>query len=90
MTEPLLVMEETKIISKSDLTGDTYIVLVEGEYAGWLNIPKGAPDTQILRAGLSSNPTIVEITNLPIDIKDLPAQASGQYWNGTTFSNIKE
>jgi hypothetical protein len=70
---------------KEDLGGEVFIVLVDGEYAGWFNIPEGNSSTEILRSALSSNPTIVNFTDLPIDLADLPAQADGWKWNGTGF-----
>lgn len=71
---------------KSDLGGESFIVLVDNEYAGWFNIPEGNERTEILRSALSSNPTIVNIMDLEIDISDLPTQADGWTWNGTGFT----
>lgn len=70
---------------KIDLGGEVFMVLVDGEYAGWFNIPEGNSSTEILRSALSSNPTIINFTELPIDITDLPAQADGWNWNGNGF-----
>lgn len=70
---------------KLDLSGEIFMVLVDGEYAGWFNIPEGNSSTEIMRSALSSNPTIVNITELSVDLPDLPAQADGWIWNGTGF-----
>lgn len=71
---------------KIELDGEVFIVLVDNEYAGWFSIPQGNESTEILRAALSSDPTIINFTDLPIDIKDLPPhQADGWMWNGTAF-----
>lgn len=71
---------------KEDIGGEVFMVLVDNEFAGWFNIPEGNSSTEILRSALSSNPTIVNFTQLPIDLTDLPEQASGWIWNGTTFN----
>lgn len=70
---------------KEDIGGEVFMVLVDNEFAGWFNIPEGNSSTEILRSALSSNPTIVNFTDLPIDITDLPAQADGWIWDGTRF-----
>jgi len=70
---------------KTDLGGEVFLVLVEGEYAGWFNIPEGNSSTEIMRSALSSNPTIVNFTELSIDIPDLPDQADGWMWEGQSF-----
>lgn len=71
---------------KKDLGGEVFIVLVDNEYAGWFSIPEGDSTTEILRSALSSNPTIVNFTDLQIDIPDLPNQADGWMWDGVGFS----
>lgn len=70
---------------KIDLSGEVFLVLVDGEYAGWFNIPEGNSNTEIMRSALSSNPTIVNFTELAIDIPDLPDQADGWMWDGQSF-----
>ena len=70
---------------KEDIGGEVFMVLVDNEFAGWFNIPEGNSSTEILRSALSSNPTIVNFTDLQIDITDLPAQADGWIWDGTRF-----
>jgi hypothetical protein len=70
---------------KDDLGGEVFFALVDGEFAGWFNIPEGNASTEILRSALSSSPTIVNFTKLPIDITDLPPQADGWKWNGESF-----
>lgn len=70
---------------KKDLNGEVFLVLVDNEFAGWFNIPQGNAETEILRSGLSSNPTIINFTDLPIEIEDLPAQAQGWKWDGQSF-----
>lgn len=72
-------------MKKSDIDGSVYMVLVKGEYAGWFSIPKGNDKTYILRAALSSNPTIIDMSEINIDIEDLPEQAKGFLWNGIGF-----
>jgi hypothetical protein len=71
---------------KKDMGGEVFIVLVDNEYAGWFNIPEGNSSTEILRSALSSNPTIVNFTDLQIDIPDLPNQADGWMWDGIGFN----
>lgn len=71
---------------KKDIGGEVFIVLVDNEYAGWFNIPEGNSSTEILRSALSSNPTIVNFTDLQIDIQDLPNQADGWMWDGIGFT----
>jgi hypothetical protein len=71
---------------KEDIGGEVFMVLVDNEFAGWFNIPEGNSSTEILRSGLSSNPTIVNFTDLQIDIPDLPQQADGWVWDGVGFS----
>jgi hypothetical protein len=70
---------------KEDLDGEVFLVLVEGEYAGWFSIPTGNLQTEILRSALSSDPKIINFTNLPLEISQLPAPADGWKWDGTTF-----
>lgn len=70
-------------MKKSELNGSTYMVLVDGEYAGWFNI--AGSSTDLLRAGLSSNPTIIDMEDLEIDLLDLPRAGSGYFWNGSSF-----
>lgn len=70
---------------KNHIEGEVFFVLVDNEFAGWFSIPTGNQSTEILRAGLSSDPKIVNFTDLPIDIADLPALADGWKWDGTTF-----
>lgn len=70
-------------MKKSELGGSTYMVLVNGEYAGWFNI--AGSSTDVLRAGLSSNPTIIDLEDLDIDLLDFPKAASGHFWNGSGF-----
>jgi hypothetical protein len=71
---------------KTDLNGEVFLVLVDGEYAGWFNIPEGNASTEILRSALSSSPTIINFTELSLDLPDLPAQADGWIWDGSGFS----
>jgi hypothetical protein len=73
------------MLDNKDFDGEVFMVLVDGEYAGWFSVPKGNLETEILRSGLSSNPTIVNFTDLPISVSDLPAQAEGWKWDGTSF-----
>lgn len=70
---------------KEDLDGEVFFVLVDGEYAGWFSIPTGNIQTEILRSALSSDPKIINFTELPIEISQLPPQAEGWKWDGTTF-----
>lgn len=70
---------------KADIDGEVFLVLVDNEYAGWFSVPKGNLQTEILRSGLSSDPKIINFTDLPIDILDLPTQADGWKWDGETF-----
>jgi len=71
---------------KKGYDGEFFMVLIDGEFGGWFNIPQGDATTEILRSALSSNPTIVNFTDLDLDINDLPAQADGWIWDGTTFN----
>jgi hypothetical protein len=71
---------------KSDIGGEVFMVLIDGEYGGWFSIPEGNSETEILRSALSSNPTIVNFTQIDLDITDLPTQADGWIWNGTGFT----
>ena len=71
---------------KENFGGEFFMVLVDGEFGGWFNIPQGDATTEILRGALSSNPTIVNFTTLDLDINDLPAQADGWIWDGTKFN----
>jgi hypothetical protein len=73
------------MLDNKDFDGEVFMVLVDDEYAGWFSVPKGNLETEILRSGLSSNPTIVNFTDLPISLSDLPAQAEGWKWDGTSF-----
>lgn len=75
---------------KSDMEGDVYMVLVDNEYAGWFHIPVGSAETVVLRAALSSNPTIVDMSTMTQDIRDLPKQASGWMWDGNKFVKNEE
>lgn len=70
-------------MKKSDMGGSTYMVLVDGEYAGWFNIAGSGSD--VLRAGLSSNPQIIDIEDLEIDLLDLPKGGTDHFWNGVSF-----
>jgi len=70
---------------KDDIGGEVFLVLVDNEYAGWFSIPEGNLETEILRSALSSDPKIVNFTNLPLEISQLPAQAQGWKWDGITF-----
>lgn len=70
-------------MNKSDMQGSTYMVLVNGEYAGWFNI--AGPGTDLLRAGLSSSPTLVDLEDVAIDIPELPRAGAGYYWDGSVF-----
>lgn len=65
------------------MDGNTYIVLVNGEYAGWFNI--AGPGTDLLRAGLSSNPTLIDLEEVNINLSDLPKAGADYYWNGKGF-----
>lgn len=71
--------------SKNDIPGEYFLVLMDGEFAGYFSIPVGNAETEVMRAALSSNPTIVNFTELQIDINDLPNIADGWFWNGTGF-----
>lgn len=77
-------------MNKSDLGGSTYIVLIEGEFAGWFNIPTGTQETFLLRSALASNPTIIDMEDLQLDIDDLPTPAEGYFWNGSVFEKREE
>jgi hypothetical protein len=70
-------------MNKSSMGGSTYMVLVDGEYAGWFNID--GPGTDLLRAGLSSSPTLVDLSEVEIDIPGLPKAGADYYWNGSEF-----
>lgn len=70
-------------MKKSDFSGSTYMVLVKGEYAGWFNIT--GPNTDLLRAALSSEPTVIDMEDLKIDLKDLPFPGQGYIWDGHEF-----
>jgi hypothetical protein len=74
-------------MNKADLGGSTYMVLIEGEFAGWFNIPTGTEQTFMLRAALSSNPTVIDLEDVNLDIEDLPEPGSGKIWDGSTFSD---
>jgi hypothetical protein len=78
------------MIRKTDLDGEVFIVLVDNEFAGWFNIPSGNKSTEILRAALSSNPSIINLSDLSIDIPDLPDQAGGWKWDGQSFKKDEE
>jgi len=77
-------------MNKLDLGGSTYMVLIEGEFAGWFNIPTGTQETFLLRSALSSNPTIIDMEDLSLDIDDLPIPAQGYLWNGQSFEKREE
>ncbi len=77
-------------MKKSEIDGDVYMVLVKGEYAGWFSIPTGDEKTYILRAALSSGPTILDMSEINIDIDDLPEQAKGFLWNGIGFERVED
>ena len=66
------------------------MVLIEGEFAGWFNIPTGSQETFLLRSALSSNPTIVDMEDIDIDIDELPTPAEGYFWNGNNFEKRDE
>ncbi len=70
-------------MNKASMGGSTYMVLVEGEYAGWFNID--GPGTDLLRAGLSSSPILIDMEDVDIDIPDLPKAGSDYFWNGKSF-----
>lgn len=70
-------------MNKSEMGGSTYMVLVNGEYAGWFNID--GPGTDLLRAGLSSNPTLVDMADVDIDLPNLPKAGADYYWDGDSF-----
>ena len=71
---------------KTDLNGEVFMVLIDGEFAGWFNIPSGNVGTEVLRSALSSDPTIINFTELELDIPDLPPQADGWIWDGSGFN----
>lgn len=75
-------------MKRENLDGDCYVVLIDNEFAGWFNIPTGSKETFILRAALSSNPTILDMSEINIDIPDLPPPGEGYIWDGLKF--IKE
>lgn len=75
-------------MKKTEFSGSTYMVLVNGEYAGWFNM--AGPSTDILRAALSSDPTLIDMEELSIDIPDLPKPATGYFWNGSSFEKREE
>jgi hypothetical protein len=75
--------KERYVMKKTDMGGSTYMVLVDGEYAGWFNI--AGSSTDVLRAGLSSNPQIIDMEDLEIDLSDLPRGGTDYFWNGVTF-----
>jgi len=70
-------------MSNLKINGSTYMVLVNDEYAGWFNI--AGPGTDLLRAGLSSNPTLVDLDEVNIDLSDLPKAGADYYWDGKSF-----
>ena len=70
-------------MDKLKMEGSSYMVLIDGEYAGWFNI--AGPGTDLLRAGLSSNPTIIDLDEVNIDLSDLPKAGADYYWIGTGF-----
>ena len=70
-------------MNKSDMQGSTYMVLVDGEYAGWFNI--AGPGTELLRAGLSSAPILVDMEDVDIDIPDLPKAGANYFWDGQYY-----
>jgi hypothetical protein len=65
------------------MNGSTYMVLVNNEYAGWFNID--GPGTELLRAGLSSSPTIIDLEEVEIDLSDLPIAGANYFWSGKNF-----
>ena len=73
-------------MKRKNLDGDCYIVLIDNEFAGWFNIPTGTKETFILRAALSSNPKVLDMSEINIDIPDLPAPGQGYIWNGKGFT----
>lgn len=75
-------------MKKEELGGSTYIVLVDGEYAGWFNI--AGSSTDILRAALSSNPQVLDMEDIPLDIDELPRPATGYFWDGKNFIKKEE
>jgi len=77
-------------MKKSELDGSTYMVLVNGEFAGWFNIPTGNEETYMLRAGLASNPTIIDMEDISLDIEDLPVPGKGFMWDGNSFYKGEE
>ena len=79
----LELSKERYVMRKTDMGGSTYMVLVDGDYAGWFNI--AGPSTDVLRAGLSSNPQIIDMEDLEIDLSDLPKGGTDYFWNGTSF-----
>jgi hypothetical protein len=77
-------------MNKLDLGGSTYMVLIEGEFAGWFNIPTGTEETFLLRSALSSNPTLIDMEDLEIDIPDLPVPGKGYFWIGYNFEKVED
>jgi hypothetical protein len=77
-------------MNKLDLGGSTYMVLIEGEFAGWFNIPTGSQETFLLRSALASNPTIIDMEDMSIDIDDLPTPGQGYIWDGLKFDKREE
>ncbi len=66
------------------------MVLIEGEFAGWFNIPTGSQETFLLRSALASNPTIIDMEDMSIDIDDLPTPGQGYIWDGLKFDKREE
>lgn len=77
-------------MKKADLGGSTYMVLIDNEFAGWFNIPTGNQETFMLRAALASNPTIIDMEDVTLDIEDLPVPGQGFMWNGSNFDKKEE
>ena len=70
-------------MDKLKIDENTYMVLINGEYAGWFNI--AGPGTDLLRAGLSSNPTIIDLDEVGISLSNLPKAGADYYWDGKVF-----
>ena len=72
-------------MKKSDLGGSSYIVLIDNEFAGWFNIPTGNEETHLLRAALASDPKLIDMGDISIDIDELPSPGQGYIWDGSGF-----
>jgi len=44
----------------------------------------------MLRAGLASNPTIIDMEDISLDIEDLPVPGKGFMWDGNSFYKGEE